>query len=785
MSLNEHLYELETMEDFLEYDEKDLHGDEVMIMDDIIHKASRYLDHDDIRKIQKAYIYAADAHKEQKRLSGEDYITHPLRATQFLLTIKPDIQTIQACILHDVIEDTPITYDDIQKEFGQEVATLCEWLVKVSKVRYQWEDRQIETLKKTFLAMAQDLRVIFIKLADRMHNIQTLRFHPKEEKRIRIAMETMKIYVPLCKKLWLYQFQIYLENGVFKILHPDEYRQVIHYLKKNYTNADKYISKWIMRIGKLLKDAGMQHYNINGRVKSPYRIYEKLIKKYQTLDFSKVLDVIAFRVIADTVPDCYNALGVIHSHFNPLINKIKDYIAVPKFNNYQSLHTTILGLFPFPVEIQIRTKPMNDIAEYGVAAHHIYKGDETGKKSLTEQQSNWLQKIHDSVTAYDTTEKSDHEYRHEHFTNTLAIELLDNNIFVYTPKGHVIEMSKWSTVLDFAFRVHTDMGLKFNNALVNGIIKPIGHILSTGDVVTINAYKNRYTATKYRTDYLHTPTAKSKLQRHLKQQEKDIYLTQAIAILNAKLTKYELPLVTSDKDQMRKHFGAWREGLLLQIANKAVSATQLIKEVYHITPRNDQSEKVKSDKIPSSDHSKGQSETVAWAVTQTTPPSLWGAVTTIIIDDQPSVPYELCPVCHPQPWDKIIAKTGRDGIKIHTLQCKALSTVSYDKLIKAYRSSIGKDAVNKIVIHTIGNTQPYNLTLWIRIPSDGASLISLLTVFQELNVHMDSTTIDKRDDETYAITIQSPYDNPSKIAYILRYLDKNYPHILSLKKSLS
>lgn len=189
-----------------------------------------------------------------------------------------------------------------------------------------------------------------------------------------------------------------------------------------------------MRIGKLLKDAGMQHYNINGRVKSPYRIYEKLIKKYQTLDFSKVLDVIAFRVIADTVPDCYNALGVIHSHFNPLINKIKDYIAVPKFNNYQSLHTTILGLFPFPVEIQIRTKPMNDIAEYGVAAHHIYKGDETGKKSLTEQQSNWLQKIHDSVTAYDTTEKSDHEYRHEHFTNTLAIELLDNNIFVYTPK---------------------------------------------------------------------------------------------------------------------------------------------------------------------------------------------------------------------------------------------------------------------------------------------------------------------------------------------------------------
>jgi len=204
--------------------------------------------------------------------------------------------------------------------------------------------------------MAQDLRVIFVKLADRMHNIQTLRFHPKEEKKIRIAMETMKVYVPLCKKLGLYQFQIHLENGVFKILHPDEYSQVVHYLRKSYTNADKYINKGIMRIGKLLKDAGMDHYSINGRVKSPYRIYEKLMKKYQTLDFSKVLDVIAFRVVADTVPDCYNALGVIHSHFNPLINKIKDYIAVPKFNNYQSLHTTILGLFPFPVEIQIRGK---------------------------------------------------------------------------------------------------------------------------------------------------------------------------------------------------------------------------------------------------------------------------------------------------------------------------------------------------------------------------------------------------------------------------------------------
>lgn len=779
MSVTNHHYELDSMEDFLNYDEKDLRDDEVMIMDDIIHKAEKYLSNDDIRKIQKAYIYAAQAHKWQKRLSGEDYITHPLRATQFLLTIKPDVATIQACILHDVIEDTPITAEDITKEFGEEVATLCEWLVKVSKIRYQGEDRHIETLKKTFLAMAKDLRVIFVKLADRMHNIQTLRFHPKEEKRIRIAMETMKIYVPLCKKLGLYQFQIYLENGVFRILHPEAYSQVLHYLKRNYTNADKYINKGIMRLGKMLKDGGMTRYSINGRVKSPYRIYEKLIKKYQTLDFSKVLDVIAFRVIAHSVPDCYNALGIIHSHFNPLINKIKDYIAVPKFNNYQSLHTTILGLFPFPVEIQIRTQPMNDIAEYGVAAHHIYKGDEKGKQSLTTQQSNWLKKIHESINGYELSEKYDRQQRNEQFTNTVSIELLDSNIFVYTPKGHVIEMAKGSTVLDFAFRVHTDMGLKFNNALVNGVIKPIGHVLSTGDVVTINAYKNRYTATKYWVDYLHTPTAKSKLQRYLKQQEKDIYLAQATSILNAKLNKYNLPSLSSDKDQMKKYFDSWREGILLQIANKAINVTQLIKEVY---PQALQAERSKA-------------ETEKWATEIKTDTSKWtrdnGSVAIsnlteiqIIIDDQALVPHELCPLCRPKTWQKIIAKTGKEGIKVHTMHCKALSTVSYDKLIKAYRSPILREGKTLRIQNTRWHA-PYILSLSLRIPSDGASLISLLTVFQELNVHMDSTTIDKHNDGSYAIAIQSPYDNPSKIAYILRYLDRNYPHILSLKKSLS
>lgn len=713
-------------------------------MEQIIASASQYLSDEELRKLQKAYIYAAHAHSGQKRLSGEDYIVHPLRATQILLTLKPDATTIQACILHDVIEDTEITYEDIYKNFGQEVANLCEGLVKVSKVRYQGEDRQIETLKKTFLAMASDLRVIFIKIADRIHNIQTLHFHPKEEKKQRIALETLKIYVPICKKLGLYQFQLYLENGVFKILHPEEYHQVIDFLKKKYPHADRDIIKWKQKIEKLLNAKGVINFFVTGRVKSPYRIYEKLIKKYHHLDFTKVLDVMAFRVVVDTIPECYSVLWIIHSAYNPLINKIKDYIAVPKFNDYQSLHTTILGLYPFPVEIQMRTKDMHSIAEFGVAAHFLYKEESQDNNILTSRQSQWLQNLQESVQQYQSLEKS------EDFQKKLAIELLDNNIFVYTPKGDVIELSKWSTVLDFAFRIHTDVGLKFKNATVNNMIKPIWYQLKSGDVVAINTFKHQYTATKYWIDYLHTPTAKSKLVRFIKSQEKEVYIKQWTELIDAKLAKYNLPLLSSDKDKVKKYYGDAFEHTLLQVASKAISPNSVIKQVYHISPE-------KSQPLP--DTKKIEP---IWPTTVTSQ---------IIIDDSQLLSYDLCPLCQPNPPTKIIARSGKDGIKIHTMTCKGLQTISLDKLIKARREG--------------SEEQSYDFTIDIAIEAKNLNLITLLWLLQELGITIESITIEKQSHEITVVHVHFNHPNPSKIWYIITYLQKHYVDIMSIKKNIA
>ncbi len=734
-------YGLEAMEDFLTYDEEDTSHDDVKIMEQIIRTASKYLPEDEIRKIQKAYIYAAQAHNGQKRLSGEDYIVHPLRATQILMTLKPDSVTIQTCILHDVIEDTDVKYEDIKTEFWQEVADLCEWLVKVSKVRYQGEDRHIETLKKTFLAMASDLRVIFVKIADRIHNIQTLHFHPKEEKKQRIALETLKIYVPICKRLGLYQFQLYLENGVFKILHPQEYQQVMNFLKKTYPHADRDIIKGKLKLEKALISKGISRFSITGRVKSPYRIYEKLVNKYHGLDFSKVFDVMAFRIVVDTIPECYNVLGIIHSSYNPLINKIKDYIAVPKFNDYQSLHTTILGLYPFPIEIQIRTKDMNAIAEFGVAAHFLYKDTEDGQSVLTQRQSQWMQDLQDSVHKYQTEEKKDA------FKDKLAIELLDNSIFVYTPKGDVIELTKWSTVLDFAFRVHTDVWLKFKNATVNGTIKPISHVIKSGDIVSINTYKNRYTATKYWLDYLHTPTAKSKLTRFIKQQEKDIYIQKGIDIIENKLAKYNLPLMSNDKDKIKKHYGEHFEHTMMQVASKSISPMTILKEIYAITWEWPKLQKY-IEPVPKNDE-----------------------IGTVIIDDSRLFEYELCPQCHPRLSDKIIARSWKDGMKIHTLQCKALQTVALDKLIKAHWST--------------EEPQLYHFDIILTLYHKNTNLIMLLSTLQDLGIAIESVNIQRPTDGSYTIHIQFSHKNPSKIAYVIHYIQKNYGTNSSLKKKIS
>lgn len=718
------------------------------LVDDLIRQVSTYIPADQATtSIQKAYDIALQAHGEQKRLSGESYIIHPLKVTEILLLLHPDLATIQASILHDVIEDTSVTFDEIKQTFGSEVALLCEWLSKVSVVKYRdTDERQLETLKKTFLAMAKDLRVIFLKLADRIHNIQTLYFHPKPEKRKRIALETMKIYVPIAKKMWLFKYAVYLENGAFKELEPEAYRHILDFFKKRYRNTTAYTKEGIRSLMALLETEHVVDFDIKARLKSPYRIWEKMEGKYHTDDFSRVLDILAFRIITKSVSDCYTTLWLIHGQWRPIISKIKDYIAIPKFNNYQSLHTTVLGMFPFPTEIQIRTREMDEVAEFGIAAHFAYS-EHKWSTCISQKQSKWIKELQDTVAAYanfDSQEKKDD------FKESLNIEFLTKNTFVYTPKWDVIELPENSTILDFAFRIHTDVGLRFKNAIVNNIIKPISFIPKTGDIIHINTFRNKYPATKYWLDFLHTPTAKAKLTRFLKQKNKDEYIAIAVDLINEKLKSLNLPLLYADKDLIAKNLDDEDlEKNLLRIADKQDSPISLIKLYYPTEVKTYQknkkpeveskSERFFSDKKP-----------------------------VVIIDIDKKISSILCPFCQPSIENKIIAKTGKEGIKIHTLACKALKTVSFDRLLEAHRLG-DKNTI-------------YDITLLLEIQHTSNSLMSLMAVFTDLNINIENISVEKKDNSLFHVKIQSSYTNPTKCGMIINELQKNSSFITILDK---
>ena len=706
--------------------------DTQILVDDIVQKASKYLPTEQLTLIQETYEFARSAHTDILRLSDEPYIVHPLRATQFLMEIKPDIASIQWCILHDVIEDTAITYEEVHKKFGEEVANICEWLVKVSKIKYKGEDRQIETLKKTFLAMAKDLRVIFIKLADRIHNIQTLHYHPKKEKQEKIANETLKIFVPIAKRLWLYQYQLYLENGCFSILHPEEFHNIVQYLKKIYPTKQQYVEKWTKKLQDILQKEWIHWSTIKWRLKSPYRIRQKM-SKWAANDYSQVLDTLAYRIITRDVAESYLCLWLIHKYYTPMIKNIKDYIAIPKFNGYQSLHTTILGMFDFPVEIQIRTYEMDEIAEFGVAAHYGYS--DTGVSiAIPKNQAEWIKKLQDMVNTYQTLDDK------EWFKNELNIEMLNKTTFLYTPKGDIVELSQWASVLDFAFHVHTNVGLTFKNALVNREIKPINYIPKTGDVVMIQTWKNKYTANKSRLEYLHTPSAKANLNRYIKNKEKDETLKHIIAELNKKLKELNLPMFRTQEDKIHKLYdNAEIEKKLMEVADKKSNINRIIKSAYP--------------------EEHGQIVVKAKKTIQ--------ILDSAIIDGNQLLNYELCPECKPTIEDKIIAKSGRHGIKIHAMRCKALKTVNYAHLLETHR--------------LWQEPNHYVLSLTIDIPNKNNNMLQIMQKINDLRMHVMHVGMRNISAELSELDIEVQYTNPTQIDFLLTDI-KKYLSIVTIKK---
>ena len=426
----------------------------------------------DTDRIMAAYQVAKEAHKDQRRRSGEPYISHPVAVAIILVGLGMDTETLVAALLHDVVEDTATTGESIEKQFGEDVALMVNGVTKLGQVPFSTrEEQQAENVRKMLLAMAQDVRVIIIKLADRLHNMRTLESMPPQKQRDK-SLETMEVYAPLAHRLGLKLVKEELEDTALRFLDPAAYSEIESQLILRKDERDKFLSMIRERLTERLNAEGM-HFYLESRVKSIYGIYRKVY--IQGRDFEEIFDVYALRVIVDTVNECYNVLGVVHDMFRPIPNRFKDYISTPKANMYQSLHTTVLDKEGIPFEIQIRTWDMHYIAEYGVAAHWKYKAGLSGKDSLEEKLA-WVRQLLEAQQESDDVED---------IVRTIKTDIAPEEVFVFTPKGDVISLPSGSTIIDFAYAIHSAVGNRMMGAKVDGRIMPIDTVVKTGMIIEI------------------------------------------------------------------------------------------------------------------------------------------------------------------------------------------------------------------------------------------------------------------------------------------------------------
>lgn len=520
-------------------------------LSELIDKVRAYHPEPDTALIARAYAFSEQMHRGQRRLSGEPYFVHPVEVASIIAHMKLDVPSIVTGLLHDTVEDTLTSLEQIEKEFGTEIATLVDGVTKISQINFTTrEERQAENFRKMIIAMARDIRVILIKLADRAHNMRTLSYLPEDKQR-EIAEETLEIYAPLAHRLGIYWLKSELEDNALRYLHPEVYAQLKRDVAKKKAEREHYIAEVIAILKQKLAEAGIEA-EVYGRPKHFFSIYQKM--QMQNLLFSQIYDLVAFRILVGSVRECYEALGVVHSHWKPVPGRFKDYIALPKANMYQSLHTTVIGPYGERIEVQIRTHEMHKVAEEGIAAHWTYKEgrglEEARRFAWLRQLVEWQQQLKDP----------------QEFLHTIKEDLFAEEVYAFTPKGDLFSFPKGASVIDFAYRVHTEVGNHCTGARVNGRFVPLRYQLQNGDTVEIITSTHQ-SPSKDWLKFVKTSKAQARIRQWIKAQQRTQSVALGRELLERELARYHLDLATLRKqdkmDAVLGEFGFKDEETLL------------------------------------------------------------------------------------------------------------------------------------------------------------------------------------------------------------------------------
>ncbi len=694
-------------------------------------KLSEYLDDQAIEEVYHAYLFGAEAHQGQRRVSGEPYINHPIAVAEILSELRLDSRSIIAAILHDVIEDTEIPAETVAREFGDEVAELVDGVSKISQIEFDSKEHaEAENLRKMLLAMSRDIRVILIKLADRMHNMRTLDALPAAKQRT-IAKQTLDIYAPIANRLGLHQWSRELQDLSFHHIYPNRYRAIAKALKKRAGNRKAVVKKLRVSIERELRESGLDA-KVLGRKKSVYSIYKKMSRKHRSFD--ELHDIYGFRIIMNSVDDCYRALGIIHNLYKPIPGRFTDYIAIPKANGYQSLHTVVFGAFGESLEVQIRTEDMNRIAEAGVAAHWIYKSGPESGATPPQLARQWLLDLLD--TQQQTGNPSE-------FLEHLKIDLFPDEVYVFTPKGDIKKLPRGATALDFAYAVHTDIGNRCAGARINHELVSLPTVLNNGDHVEIISSDTAHPTATW-LNYAVTGKARATIRNYLKSQQRYEAVNLGKRLLDRAIKTRRFGRKKLTDDQRRMLLDAlgvdnW-DDLLSDIGSGIRMADMVAKQLLP-PPTN-------KDKTVTDDNDQ--------------PLAIHGSEGMLIH-------YARC--CNPIPGDTIVGffTTGR-GIVIHTTDCPNA---------KGYRKQPDKWVPVEWAAEVTGH---FPVNLRVEVHNKRGVLARIATVIAEQESNINNVNVDERDGKFPAIRFIVEVADRIHLAQILRQI-RTEPSVIKVTRA--